>query len=236
MGDDAYQTYLTLECDHSMGMTVFGALSDVWMFNYFCSSAISFIEYGVMDNIGYGQINTIDMSVNSVTLDLIDELIINNASLEYFIQNSYIIYKAVGCDDNFMVMDLETGIMRDINTISGYYGAYCFHDGLTNLTYGQSENFLVKKEYININSMIRFGVGLSKIYSGMYAVGRGIVALPFVPWGTVAGVISIGVGGLTVINGAWQVKNSVYDGWTTNVSYEEQFNQDWHEWIHTLLL
>jgi len=84
--------------------------------------------------------------------------------------------------------------------------------------------------------MIRFGVGLSKIYSGMYAVGRGIVALPFVPWGTVAGVISIGVGGLTVINGDWQVKNSVYDGWTTNVSYEEQFNQDWHEWIHTLLL
>ncbi len=41
-----------------------------------------------MDNIGYGQINTIDTSVNSVTLDLIDELIINNASLEYFIQNS----------------------------------------------------------------------------------------------------------------------------------------------------
>jgi parallel beta-helix repeat protein len=236
VGDDAYQTYLTLECDHSMGMTVVGALGDVWMFNYFCSSTISFIEYGVMDNIGYGQINTIDTSVNSVTLDLIDELIFYNASLEYFIQNSYIIYKAVGRDDNFMVMDLETGIMRDINTISGYYGAYCFHNELTNLTYGQTENFLVKKEYININSMIRFGVGLSKIYAGFNLIGRGIVALPFFPVGTAVGAVAIGVGGLTVINGAWQVKNSVYDGWTTNRSYEEQLNQDWHEWIHTLLL
>lgn len=84
VGDDAYQTYLTLECDHSMGMTVAGSLKNIISFNNICSSAISPIGYAVMDNIGYGQINTIDLSVNSVTLDMIYDYLYNNTSLEAF--------------------------------------------------------------------------------------------------------------------------------------------------------
>jgi len=36
VGDDAYQTYMTLECDHSMGMTVIGSLKDIILFNTAC--------------------------------------------------------------------------------------------------------------------------------------------------------------------------------------------------------
>jgi hypothetical protein len=131
-------------------MTVVGTFEKAWMFNYFCSSTISPIEYAVMDNLGYGQINTFDMSVNSVTLDLIDELIIYNASLEYFIHNSYIIYKAVDRDDNLLVLDLETCIMRDINTVNDYCGAYCFHDTLTGYSYGLGKDLNQEKKTIQL--------------------------------------------------------------------------------------
>jgi hypothetical protein len=53
VGDDAYQTYLTLECDHSMGMTVIGSLKNMILFNSACSSRISTIEYGIMNNLDF---------------------------------------------------------------------------------------------------------------------------------------------------------------------------------------
>ncbi|NYB26919.1 MAG: hypothetical protein HVN34_06220 [Methanobacteriaceae archaeon] len=175
VGDDAYQTYLTLECDHSMGMTVAGSLKNILLFNYICSSSISPIEYAVMDNLGYGQINTFDMSVNSVTLDLIDELIIYNASLEYFIQGGYIIYKAVDRDDNFLVLDLETCIMRDINTINNYYGAYCFHDTLTGYSYGLGKDLNQEKKQFNWRKlMYRLGVYGGYIAGGL-CIGAGVL-------------------------------------------------------------
>ncbi len=235
VGDDAYQTYLTLECDHSMGMTVAGSLKNMILFNYICSSVISPIEYGVMNNLGLTQISATNSSVNSVVMDLFKD-INNNTNLLMFIQNGYMIIKSEGNNSNFLVFDSETGIVRDINTVYNYYGAYCFHDQLTSQSYEQGENFQEKEEYININSMIRLGVGYWKIFTGCQLIGRGIVALPAFPVGTAVGTLAIGVGGLIVVNGAWQVKNSVYDGWTTDRSYEEQLNQDWHEWIHTLLL
>jgi len=45
----AYETYLTLESDHSMGMTVVGTPDGVKSFNYACSASISNIEYQIMN-------------------------------------------------------------------------------------------------------------------------------------------------------------------------------------------
>lgn len=74
MGDDAYQTYLTLECDHNMGMTPVGTLTNMTWFNYACSSSISIIEYGIMKNLEFDyQFTTItDGSVSSVTRDMLN--------------------------------------------------------------------------------------------------------------------------------------------------------------------
>ena len=89
VGDDAYQTYLTLECDHSMGMTVMGSLKNTILFNYSCYSIISPLEYAVMDNLGESQFSTTNSSFNSVLMDLVYDYF-NNMSLEGFIQNGYL--------------------------------------------------------------------------------------------------------------------------------------------------
>jgi len=136
VGDDAHQTYLTLECDHSMGMTVIGSLKYIILFNSACSSHISTIEYGIMQNLDFiYQYSTVSMDVmGSVMRDMFYALWLGR-DLELFTQNRYIVMKLGGRDDLVLLYDPETGIMRDINTVNGFYGAYCFHDQITNWAY-----------------------------------------------------------------------------------------------------
>jgi parallel beta-helix repeat protein len=136
VGDDAYQTYLTLECDHSMGMTVIGSLKNITHFNSACSSQISTIEYGIMRNLDFtSQYETISMDVmGSVARDMFYAFW-TGTDLELFTKNGYTIMKLVGRDDLLLLYDPETGIMRDINTLNGFCGAYCFHDHITDLSY-----------------------------------------------------------------------------------------------------
>lgn len=44
-----------------------------------------------------------------------------------------------------MITSWSLTLKQDINTISGYYGAYCFHDGLTNLLLWIGRKFHTKK-------------------------------------------------------------------------------------------
>jgi hypothetical protein len=136
VGDDAYQTYLTLECDHSMGMTVIGSLKNIILFNSVCSSHISTIEYGIMQNLDFiYQYSTVSMDVmGSVIRDMFYGLWAGT-DLELFTQNEFIVMKLAGRDDLVLLYEPETGIMRDINTVNGFYGAYCFHDQITNWAY-----------------------------------------------------------------------------------------------------
>ncbi|EKQ55006.1 MAG: parallel beta-helix repeat (two copies) [Methanobacterium sp. Maddingley MBC34] len=136
VGDDAYQTYLTLECDHSMGITTVGKLSNMAGFNYACSSCISTIEYGIMRNLefDYQYANFASCEIGSVTQDMLYSFF-NGAELEMFAQNGCFIYKIVGRNDLMLIFDSETGIMRDVNTVNGYYGAYCFPNLQTELAY-----------------------------------------------------------------------------------------------------
>lgn len=57
-----------------MGMTVAGSLKNTILFNYICSSVISPIEYAVMNNLGLNQISTTISSVNSVVMDLFNDI------------------------------------------------------------------------------------------------------------------------------------------------------------------
>jgi hypothetical protein len=146
VGGDAYQTYLTLECDHSMGMTPVGTLTNMTWFTYACSSSISIIEYGIMKNLelDYQYTTITDGSVSSVTRDMLNAFW-TGTSMEILGQNGYIIYKLVGRDDLFLVLDPETGIMRDMmvtNTTKAYYGAYCFHDLITESSIDLFNNIL----------------------------------------------------------------------------------------------
>jgi hypothetical protein len=210
VGDEYYQTYMTLECDHNMGMTVIGTPANMWMFNYICSFAISPIEYAIMDNIGYQQIYSTNprVYVNSVTLDLIGEYLDDNSSVEAFMQNGYIIEKAVGKDDNFIVIDPETGIVRDINTIMGYCGAYCFHDALTKESYELGESEVQGTKHFNWNKFWKIVHG--GITMGLSGAGM-IAAFWFAPE-------TVGTSLLFVGTTAW----GVYDGESTILDAEKE--------------
>ncbi|MCK9151842.1 right-handed parallel beta-helix repeat-containing protein [Methanobacterium alcaliphilum] len=134
LGDDANQTYLTLECDHSMGMTVIGSLKNIILFNSACSSQISTIEYGIMRNLDFNsQYGNASLDImGSVTRDMFYTFL-TGTDMEVFTQDGYIFMKLVGRDDLILLYDPETGIMRDINTENGFCGAYCFHNSITEM-------------------------------------------------------------------------------------------------------
>lgn len=154
VSDDAYQTYLTLECDHSMGMTVIGSLKNTILFNSTCSSQISTIEYGIMRNLDFiYQYSTVSMDVmGSVAQDMFYAFWIGT-DMELFSHNGWTVIKLIGRDDLILLYDPETGIMRDINTFNGFYGAYCFHDQITELSYdffaGVKNNTSDYRDWVN---------------------------------------------------------------------------------------
>jgi len=124
VGDEPYQTYLTLESDHSMGMTVVGAPENVWIFNYVTSSAISPIEYAIFNEVtgNLYQSYSLNGEYGSVVLDLLYKYYMNSTSVEVFVQNGFIIISSEFNNGMFIVIDLETGIVRDINTINNFCG------------------------------------------------------------------------------------------------------------------
>jgi hypothetical protein len=136
VGDDAYQTYLTLECDHSMGMTVMGLLNNMKLFNSACSSQISTIEYGIMRNLNFNyQYVDLPMEVIGSVARGMFYAFLTGTDMELFSHKGYTVMKLVGLNNLIMLYDPETGIIRDINTVNGFCGAYCFHDLQTELSY-----------------------------------------------------------------------------------------------------
>ena len=118
--------YVTGESDHGMGMTVIGNESDVWKFHFTCSFAFSLIEQLVGSNIWN------DSTIGSVTLGLLESYL-NNESLELVYENGYCFLKVLGDDTSLLVLDLETGIVRDIFSFNGLLGTMpCYHDEITN--------------------------------------------------------------------------------------------------------
>ena len=51
------------------------------------------------------------------------------------------------------MIDLETGIVRDMNTVTGYCGVYCFHDGLTDHAYNLGEDFINGVHFTGIKQL-----------------------------------------------------------------------------------
>nr|WP_257790561.1 chitobiase/beta-hexosaminidase C-terminal domain-containing protein [Methanobacterium subterraneum] len=109
ISEDPYQIYETLESDHSMRMTVIGTTENMRVFNFITSNSISFIEYEVMNS--------------SATMELLYIYNNYNTYVEIFEENGFIIIKSL-MNDNFLVIDPETSIVRDIDTVNNLYGGY----------------------------------------------------------------------------------------------------------------
>ncbi|OPX60896.1 MAG: hypothetical protein A4E25_00135 [Methanobacterium sp. PtaB.Bin024] len=121
-----------------MGMSVVGAASSMRAFNYACSSAINPIEHWVMKSL-FPNINT----STSITLGL-GQLLLDGETLEIFQSNGYTVIKVLSNDTRFLVIDPETGIVRDI-MISEYgwiNGAYCYYNLQTNMAIDLGTNLM----------------------------------------------------------------------------------------------
>ncbi|MEN6552338.1 MAG: hypothetical protein ABFC34_05555 [Methanobacterium sp.] len=118
VAEDPYQIYETLESDHSMGMTVIGTIKNMWTFNFEISSYIPFIEYEII-------CSAYNSTFSSVPMELYYLYNNYNTYVETFQYNDFIIIKSKF--NKFLVIDLETGIMRDIDTVNKLYGGkYAF--------------------------------------------------------------------------------------------------------------
>jgi len=122
--DSPNETYLTLECDHSMGMTIVGAVPNMWMFNYITSASISPIEYNIFNYVtGYDyQCISINSYFGSVVTDIMNDYVANNDSIEVFNENTYVVETSKVHNYDFIVIDRGTGIVRDINTMNNLCG------------------------------------------------------------------------------------------------------------------
>jgi len=200
-GDDAYQTYVTLECDQSMGMAVVGAPLNMVAFRYACSSVIPSIESGIMGYLGFSyQFNsTFTGDIGSVLVDM-GRLFSNGSVFDIFEQNGLTIIKAVGNDSLLMVFDPITGIVRDINLVNGYSGAYCYSNYQTILA-DDVGNFLSQ---FNINETL-LGMG------GSAAISMGIATIL-----VVGGPVGWAIGGAILVGGLYSsyCAEGLNEGWT----------------------
>jgi len=128
--DDAYNTLLTGEMSHRMGMDVTGDPDNVRAFRFACSSSFSPIEYWVMASLfpNQDQNGTIigPNPLGSVTLGLGD-MILNGEQVDIFMSNGYIVIKAVGSNGKILLIDPETGLVMDLLTGNETScGSYCY--------------------------------------------------------------------------------------------------------------
>jgi len=122
-GDEHFETYLTLESDHSMGMTVVGTPENVREFNFVTSSNISVIEFVIMNSMrDYLYLSSPNVNFSSVMVDLVNDYLFDPESLDISVQNGFIIISSEFNNGMFIVIDLETGIVRDMNTINNFCG------------------------------------------------------------------------------------------------------------------
>lgn len=211
--DDAYTTYMTLECDHSMGMTVVGTTSNVWSFNYICSFSISLIEQAVMEGIfkeviidEYGVV----VKGDGVTTHILNTYLDNNTSVESFVQNGFLITKIVGNNHYFLLTDLETGLVRDV--LHNVYGVYCFHDPLTQSAYELGEDLVDGARHLNMLKVTAYAFGTIAIVGGFLGVAGAVVAAPE------TGGISLAAlffGWTSMIGGAYDIKVASHEPWFT---------------------
>lgn len=174
VGDDTYQTLLTGEMDHRMGMTVTGPAENVKAFRFACSSSFSPTEYWVMTALfptngtgsTYGPNPT-----GSVTMGL-GQILLDGGTLEMFESNGYIIIRQLGNNTKVLVIDPETGMLMDIMNGENACGSYCYKSQQTEWACDLTESIWTNGQtildiLINGNGMIDFSQLAGNIQSGL---------------------------------------------------------------------
>ncbi|NYB51598.1 MAG: hypothetical protein HVN35_03395 [Methanobacteriaceae archaeon] len=180
--DDAYDGYMTLECDHRFGMDVTGDSSNVYAFRFACSLVINPIEHSVMKTL-FPSINSsftgnISEIYSSITISL-GQKMLNGEMPNTFMSNGYIVIKSV---DNhlFLVIDPVTGIVRDVMVTNPTfsYGSWCYSDQQTEWASELAEklngtNLSIQPDWLKSTYEISMRAGLVALGTGAIAESAG---------------------------------------------------------------
>jgi len=206
--------------DPAMGMNVQGDLDNVKSFRFICSLMLSEVEHMALGSTG--------VSVDS-TLSKIVSAVLNGATFEMSLDtDNNIAILTLECDSRFkIIIDLETGLVRDILDDQGFQlkgaetmsTAYCYHDQLTNNQEQVDKKLLSLGEDVAGGALISAGV-LVLLAGG--PVGWGVLALilggvlcldaagcfeePENPRNWIKGATSIGI---SAIPGGFEAKETI---------------------------
>jgi hypothetical protein len=79
-------------------------------------------------------------------------------------QNGFIVLKSNYNDNEFIVIDPETGIVRDINTLNNFYGAYSSVKFIASISGGYSNPVNNNHQKDNLGTTSFYWDGLGKVY------------------------------------------------------------------------
>ena len=141
--NDFDRLYGSGESDHRFGMDVYGDEKNIWLFNFACSYGFSLVEQLTG---AYG-----NFSENDGVIIGILRAISKGDQLEMIYSNGQLIIKAASDNNNILIIDLETGLVRDIGLSGGISGNPCYHfdttDGVLNALFA----LLNPESYFNLN-------------------------------------------------------------------------------------
>lgn len=120
------ETFMTLECDHNMGVEAKGVPENLKAFNYARTSTINLFEFLVMQRL-FPPANITDLDLDQimssgVTTDIAYRLMTGQA-VNITVSGNYTI---INYGSEYLLIDAGTGIVRDVDLSGSWMGAYCF--------------------------------------------------------------------------------------------------------------
>ncbi|MDI9624706.1 MAG: hypothetical protein QFX38_07460 [Methanothermobacter sp.] len=122
-GDHSPATWISLECNHNMGVKANGTTQNLKAFNYARTSTINPIEYYVMEALFPGSDPT------TAPITGIGQKLLNGEPLDILETENYTLI--TDNQGRYIIIDHKTGIVRDI--IYNLMGAYCYYHQQTEL-------------------------------------------------------------------------------------------------------
>ncbi|QHN07803.1 pseudomurein-binding repeat-containing protein [Methanothermobacter sp. THM-2] len=116
-GDHSPATWISLECNHNMGVKANGTTQNLKAFNYARTSTINPIEYYVMEALFPGSDPT------TAPITGIGQKLLNGEPLDILETENYTLI--TDNQGRYIIIDHKTGMVRDI--IYNLMGAYCYY-------------------------------------------------------------------------------------------------------------
>lgn len=171
--NDFDHLYGTGESDHRMGIDIYGDEKNVWAFRSACSFSFSLVEQ-LTGGLG------ITFNNDGVLMGILNNLA-HGDKLEISFENGYILVRTESDFERMLLIDLETGIIRDFFSSQNIMGNPCYHDDITDAIVNFTNNLLniSSKLSSDLNKLVNFSIMFSGVFSSLFYELSGTGTLSF---------------------------------------------------------